>query len=127
MRRPWRAQARSAEHGGGTVQIRDYTARSTVLDVTARHPSFLVLTQSNYPGWTATVNGKPTPIYPTDLAFSGVFVPGGNNRVVFSYDPFSFRLGLLMFIAAIVIIVTFVVQPIVRCRLAPKRVAGRSH
>jgi uncharacterized membrane protein YfhO len=47
----------------------------------------LVLTDTYMPGWLATVNGKPAPVLPTDVAFRGVTLGRGASRVVFSYHP----------------------------------------
>ena len=44
-----------------------------------------------YPGWRATVNGRPQTIFPTDGALRGVTVPEGTSRVEFRYAPKSTR------------------------------------
>ncbi len=82
--------------GEGTATITEYTAQRVTLEVETKTPSLLVLTDSDYPGWTATVNGEETPIYATDIAFRSVFVPAGQHRVQFSYDPTSFRIGVVI-------------------------------
>jgi len=59
-------------------------------------PGLLVLADSYYPGWRATVDGKPAEILPTNHLFRGVPVPAGRHVVRFEY-----RSGLLMLGAAV--------------------------
>ncbi len=41
-----------------------------------------------YPDWTATVDGKPTPIYRADYAFRAFVTPAGTHEIKLSYyDP----------------------------------------
>ena len=57
-------------------------------------PGFLLLLDTYFPGWTATVNGQPTKIYRADYNFRAVQLPAGKSAVSFSYQPRSFRWGL---------------------------------
>ena len=57
-------------------------------------PALLVLSDAYYPGWTATVDGQPTRIYPANVLFRGVYVPRGDHTVVFSYQPTDWQRGL---------------------------------
>jgi hypothetical protein len=91
---------------GGSIAIVTYNAQYVSIDVEAESPSFLVLTDSMYPGWTASVDGVETPIHATDVAFRGVFVPAGEHRIEFSYDPTSFRAGMaIAFLGLIALVV----------------------
>ena len=57
----------------------------------------LVVNQSYFPGWTATVDGRDSEIMPVNGMFRGVAVPEGEHEIVFEYKPQSFRNGLLVF------------------------------
>lgn len=59
-------------------------------------PGWVVLADTFYPGWTATIDGVATPIYPANLLFRAVFVQPGVHRIVFGYEPCSFRLGVAL-------------------------------
>jgi uncharacterized membrane protein YfhO len=51
------------------------------------------------------VNNKETEIYRADYALRAIKVPAGTSNVIFSYDPMSFKLGLIIFSAATGVIV----------------------
>lgn len=56
-------------------------------------PGLLVLADSFYPSWRATVDGVPAPILPTNHLFRGVPVPAGTHRVRFEYEPTALLWG----------------------------------
>jgi hypothetical protein len=70
------------------------------LDVELSTPGWVVLADTYYPGWTAEVDGAPTPIHPANLAFRAVGVAAGSHRVELQYRPASFQLGVALFIAS---------------------------
>ena len=51
-----------------------------------------MLTDTNYPGWRAYLNGRRVPIATANYLFRGVIVPPGKNIVEFAYEPNSFRI-----------------------------------
>ncbi|MCP3099958.1 YfhO family protein [Myxococcus sp. K15C18031901] len=64
------------------------------LDVEACDESYLVVSDSHYPGWRATVDGEETPIHRADHSLRAVQLTAGAHRVRFDYAPLSFQLGL---------------------------------
>ena len=55
--------------------------------VDAARASFLVLSEADYPGWQASVDGTAAPIYRTNGIVRGVFVPAGQHTVRFWFVP----------------------------------------
>jgi hypothetical protein len=86
----------AAELGAGTVRAEIVRAGLNFVDVRVDAPSdgWLVLGDAYYPGWTATVNGRPAPLHTAYLALRAVRVGAGEGLVEFSYTPATFRFSL---------------------------------
>jgi hypothetical protein len=84
-----------------TAKLRSYDAEKVVIDATASRPSLVVLTDSFYPGWKATVDGKPAPIERVDYVLRGVSVGPGHHMIVMRYQPASWRLGWIVSLVAL--------------------------
>jgi hypothetical protein len=76
------------------------------MTVRAPSPGLLVVAETYYPGWRASVDGRETPIHKVNNVFRGVVLPKGESRVVLSYRPRSVYAGgvltLLCFAGVIV-------------------------
>lgn len=65
----------------------------------------LVVSEVYYPGWTATVDGVPTPILRADDALRAVPVRAGAHRVEMVYDPWSVKIGMGISLATVLALV----------------------
>ena len=75
------------------VRFRSYEADRMTLDADAGSVGLLVLSEIYYPGWRATLNGKPVAIYRADGALRGILLPRGTCRITIEYVPVSFYAG----------------------------------
>jgi len=76
----------------------DHRVEAEVETVT---PAVTVLSDAFYPGWKAAVNGQPVPVVRANGMFRAIPVPAGRSRVVFQYEPVSYRLGLFLMLVAL--------------------------
>lgn len=89
-----------ATAAGEEVEIESYAPREVRIRAVVKDAAYLVLSDSYYPGWEATVNGTPARIIAADLALRAVHLAPGEHRVVFRYRPGSARAGLLLGLVA---------------------------
>ena len=71
------------------------------LDIAAGDAPFLVLTDTWFPGWTATIDGAPAAIERCNHAMRLLRLPAGSCRVRFENAPVLLWPGLLLFVLAI--------------------------
>jgi hypothetical protein len=64
-------------------------------DVDLGRPGIFVVSESDYPGWRAFVDGQPAAILPANYAFRGVALAAGRHTVRFEYRPRSVWIGLV--------------------------------
>jgi hypothetical protein len=64
------------------------------LRTTSTAARLAVLTDRLYPGWTATLDGKPAPILLVNSFARGVAVPPGIHEIAYTYTPMSVWAGV---------------------------------
>jgi hypothetical protein len=77
----------------GRARITANERERVVVETDASRAALLILGDSWFPGWKATVDGEPAPIHRVDYVIRGVSVPAGSHRVEFRYEPASVRAG----------------------------------
>jgi hypothetical protein len=85
------------------VSILREGANRVIIHVTTPQNGFMVLTDTHYPGWQATVDGQPAEILAANHAFRAVELGAGEHTVVFAYRPLTFRLGGWITLAAMLL------------------------
>jgi hypothetical protein len=93
-------------------KILGYDMNEVLLQVKTGHPAWLVLFDTNYPGWQAEINGQKTVIYDANYLFRAVKVPAGDWLVRFSYGPVKFMIGVMIGIIMLVILSVLAVREI---------------
>jgi len=111
----------------GSARITDDAAQQVTIEARAHRASELVLSDTYYPGWHVTVNGSPARLDRVDYMLRGVPIPAGNDRIVFTYDPASFRIGWSVSLGAtIVLAATVIVGLRRRRRMTPRHARSKA-
>ena len=103
----------------GTARIVEDLPEKVVVETDAEMPSYLVLSDTFDPGWSASVDSRPVPIRPAYLAFRAVYLPEGSHTVVFTYRPAGFVMGLALTGCGIVLGLVLWFLPRLSVALAP--------
>jgi hypothetical protein len=84
------------------ARIVRYSAETVEIDAISDGAALLVVTDSFYPGWRATVDGRAEPIVRANGLFRGVWLTGGEHRVRLWFEPLSVKLGFAISAVAVV-------------------------
>ncbi len=79
------------------------------IDLHSASSGMLVVSDTYYPGWHATVNGQEVPILRANGLFRGVRVPAGDSTVTMVYRPTSLTVGIAISLGTLVVIAIFLI------------------
>jgi hypothetical protein len=91
------------EAEAGLVEVTSFKPNAVRMAAIMKRSSFVVLSEVNYAGWQATIDGKPAPLLTGDYILRAVPVPEGRHSVELQFRPVSFYLGLLVSFFALAI------------------------
>jgi hypothetical protein len=87
--------------GSETARVTHLSDASMEIQTTSNADAFLVTSDAFYPGWQATIDGSPAPLFQTDYVFRGLHVPAGTHTVRFEFRPRTFYKGALISAASV--------------------------
>lgn len=110
------AQRALQEYGTGisvegvTLEWLEYRATRVTLRVVnpAQQTAWLLIADTWYPGWSATVNGRSVPLLQANGAFRAVPIPPGESRVAMRFLPRSFQIGVLLSSVSLAVIASLI-------------------
>ena len=97
-----------------SVRLISYKSNKIEIDTVSDKDALLFISDNYYAGWKVSVDGENGKIYRADYSFRAVPVGKGRHKVIFSYYPESFSLGIKVSLAALVLTMLFAI------RLKPK-------
>jgi hypothetical protein len=90
--------------GPASARITESQNGRVVCEVTAPKPGFLVLTDTYYPGWEASVDGQPADLLRANYLFRAVGLVSGAHRVEFAFRPASLSAGAAVTVISVLVI-----------------------
>jgi hypothetical protein len=87
-----------------TISIDSYGADEVRLSTETDRDSFLVFSDTYFPGWRAWIDGTEVRIYRTDGVVKGAILPGGKHTVVFAYVPRYYAVGWALVLLGLILI-----------------------
>lgn len=100
----------------GSARVTAHAEDRVTVQTTASRPALMVLADNEYHGWTATVDGRETPIIRTNHTLRGVVVPAGTHTVEFTFRPGDLYTGFYLYLAGFGLLAAYAVFLLVRRR-----------
>ena len=105
----------AAPTDSGSIKLVSYAPNELHYDVESAHGGVVVFSEIYYPGWSATIDGKPVEIGRADYILRALRVPAGRHSIVMEFRPTSITtteviaytaiaLILIGFVAALVLV-----------------------
>ena len=105
----------------GSVDITSYRRNSVRVEATLDRPAWLVLSDQNYPGWAATVDGVDEKVYTAYYLFRAIRLGSGPHDVVFSFQPTTLLPASVISGTALILIGILLGRGLLRRRVNPSR------
>ena len=99
------------------ISIQHSGNNSIALTAYSRDSSYLLLTDTYYPGWQATIDGKSAPILRANYAMRAVLLPPGLHTVMMRFDPLSFRVGMWISLGSLLFFIAFIFHDVRQIRI----------
>jgi hypothetical protein len=96
--------------GNATVQMAERLPSRLVLEVETDADGILVLSEIEYPGWQATVDGRQTPILKANTILRALPLQAGQHRVELDFRPWTVYVGLA--ISVLTLIAVLIAVPV---------------
>lgn len=105
-----------------SAQVVQDQADAVTIDAVARRRGYLVLDDSAYPGWSATVDGHAVAWRAANENFRAVPVPAGRHVIRFSYRPSSVLVGGIISCISLLMVITLTMLALLarRRRVMPR-------
>jgi len=90
-------QIKKSSRGIGTVKTINYNPNKITLTVDAKSQGLLFMSDNYSNGWKAEeIDGNEVPIYRANYTFRALPITEGKHNIELSYDPLSFKQGVLL-------------------------------
>ena len=94
------------------MEILERLPNRLVLEVDTDADGILVLSEIDYPGWQATVDGRQVPILRANTLFRALPLQAGQHRIEMVFKPWTVFVGLA--ISVLTLLVVLIAVPVLR-------------
>jgi hypothetical protein len=102
LNQDWTGRAWVEGQSPNSASVADWSPNRVVVRATG--PGRLVLSEINYPGWLARVDGQPATLETAQGALRAVTLPAGTHAVTFEFQPVVVYAGLALSLLGLVML-----------------------
>jgi hypothetical protein len=95
-----RASVTVSNRAAAKILSSKFGTQTVDAEVEAAQPSLVVVSQTYFHDWRATVDGRPAPLLRANVAFQAVQVPAGRHRLHLFYHDRAFETGAAVSLCA---------------------------
>lgn len=99
----------------GEAELISYQPNRVVIKTRATGNQLLFVSDNFYSGWRAFIrqsarpsNAEQAKIYRANYSFRAVFVPAGEHQISFVYQPWSFKIGVLVSLVGLLLLAAII-------------------
>jgi hypothetical protein len=90
---------------GSRVESLTDSGNAVTIRASSPQAGWLILSDTFYPGWQATIDGVPVEIRLANEAFRAIEFPAGDHTIEFRYEPRPVFIGLIVSLVSLALIV----------------------
>ncbi|MFA5070618.1 MAG: YfhO family protein [Patescibacteria group bacterium] len=94
---------------GNKIDIIAEKPEKIELAVSSNQPSILVVKDSDYPGWQASLDGQTVKIERINVYMRAIKMPAGNHKITMKYQPVSLRIGAAVSLITILLLIGYLI------------------
>jgi hypothetical protein len=84
------------EAGPAQITVSETGLNEVTIKATLAQPGFVVLADAYYPGWQATIDDQPAPLYRANSVTRALYVPQGEHIIQYQFRPSDFYGGSII-------------------------------
>ena len=94
--------------------LRDYAPGRIEIQTDFQHAGYLMVLETLYPGWKATIDGQGIHLYYANGVFMGLKVPSGKKRILLEFAPPRQKMGNILTLSSIVLCLVLIIVAVIR-------------
>ena len=103
------SDADPVEQPAGACELESFQDTRVVANCQAARPGVAVFLEQFDAGWSALLDGQPTQVLRVNLAMRGVVLSPGPHRIVLSYAPPGWKIGITLSMISLLLLITLLV------------------
>lgn len=90
---------------GSVIESLTDSGNTVTIRASSPQAGWLILADTWYPGWQASIDGRPVEIQVANTAFRAAEFPAGTHTIEFRYEPRSVTIGLIVSLTSLIVVV----------------------